>query len=215
MSISAPICVVIADDQTMFREGLRQLLNEADDIHINDIVADGDALLMNIQNSAPDVAVIDVSMPGPGIRTLVQNLKADHPTCKLLVLSMYVDHHLARELLALGLDGYVAKDDAFDELAEAIKTVHDGSVYLSPQFGDAFATPMDQSKKKRLLTRREIECLRLAGEGHTSDQIAYTLEITERTVRFHIKNACEKLSVKRRSQAVSEATRLGYITPYK
>lgn len=193
-----PVRIVIADDHAMFRQGVLRLFAAVDNV---DVIADadnGDDLIKLIEQHQPDVAIVDISMPGPGATGIVEQVEKSSVDCKLIALTMHMEPSYAHELLRLGMSAYVIKDAAFDELLEAIDSVIEDEQYLSRQI-------VESSNQEPALTERELQCLRYTARGETGKHIARLLDISERTVRFHLSNACRKLGVQRRSQAVAVA----------
>ncbi|MEM6933073.1 MAG: response regulator transcription factor, partial [Pseudomonadota bacterium] len=157
-----------------------------------------------IADQTPDVAIVDISMPGPGPAGIVDAMETSGTQCRAVALTMHFEPSYARQLLANGMSGYVVKEAAFDELVTAIRTVAEGDQYLCRVL-------VDLVPDEAPLTEREQECLAGAAGGMTAKMIARELGITERTVRFHISNICRKLGVQRRTEAVAEALRMGLI----
>ena len=199
------IRVVMADDHQIFLDGLSRLLCADDRLRVDGTCTSGDALIKLVKAKKPHVAIIDISMPGPGPAGIVDAIDALGIDTKFLALTMHLEPSFARELLAHGMNGYVVKEAAFDELIDAILTVHRGDQYLC-------RTLIDNLPEDVLLTDREKECLAAAAKGQTAKMIARDLEITERTVRFHSANACRKLGVQRVTEAVAAALKLRLIS---
>ena len=195
---SPPIRIVIADDHSMFRQGIARLFAGVDDMEIVADCDNGDDLVRLIAEHRPDVALVDISMPGPGPAGIVAQVDAMESGCSLVALTMHLEPSLAGELLAHGMSGYVIKDAAFEDVLDAVRAVREGDQYLSREL---LAGAPDATG----LTERELDCLRRAAGGDTAKQIARDLDITERTVRFHLANVYRKLGVQRRSQAVAVA----------
>ena len=194
----------MADDHLMFRQGLGRMLEAQEGLSVAGECANGDDLLKLVEALNPDVAIVDISMPGPGPVGIVDAIAQSVTNAKTLALTMHLEPTYARELLAHGMSGYVVKEAAFDELIDAIRAVADGDQYLCHAL-------IDHAGQESPLTDREIECLALAAKGKTAKMIARDLEISERTVRFHVSNLCRKMGVQRRTEAVAEAIRLGII----
>lgn len=203
------IRVVLADDHRMFREGLGRMLAAEEGLDVVGAVEDGDALLPLIDETQPDVAIVDISMPGPGVAGLVAAIRDRGSDCRAVALTMHLEPSYARELMAKGLAGYVVKDAAFEELSAAVRAVAGGEAYVCRAL-EAKAAQEDEPRHP--LTEREFDCLKAAAEGKTAKMIARDFGITERTVRFHFSNICGKFGVERRSQAVAEALRLRLFT---
>lgn len=200
------IKLIAADDHRLFLEGLKSLFELTPEFSLLSVCEDGDTLLSLINLYKPDIALVDVSMPGADTETIVETVERDNPDTKLIALTMHMDAELAERLLKLGLSGYVLKDGAFDELGNAITSVEAGEQYISPALMKLISESQKIIKnRKELLTRREIDVLNHAAEGSTNKEIARVLEITERTVRFHVSNCCMKLDAQGRSNAVAKA----------
>ncbi|MEM7268662.1 MAG: response regulator transcription factor [Pseudomonadota bacterium] len=204
MAEAQDIRIVMADDHLMFRQGLGRMLEAQDGLSIAGECANGDDLLKLVEALDPDVAIVDISMPGPGPAGIVDAMEERGDRARALALTMHLEPSYARELLAHGMCGYVVKEAAFDELIDAIHAVAEGDQYLCNAL-------IDRAEAETPLTERELECLTLAARGQTAKMIARELDISERTVRFHVSNFCRKLSVQRRTEAVAEALRLGLI----
>ena len=195
----------MADDHLMFRQGLGRMLDAREGLSIAGECANGDDLLALIAALDPDVAIIDISMPGPGPAAIVEAIEDRGQRTRTLALTMHMEPAYARELLAHGMSGYVVKEAAFDELTDAIFAIADGDQYLCRAL-------IDEAMADSPLTSREVECLIGAASGKTAKMIARDLGITERTVRFHVSNICRKLGVRRRTEAVAEALKLKLIS---
>ena len=196
--------VVVADDHRLFVEGIKTLFHNQPSI---DIIADadnGDDLLTLIESLKPDVAIIDISMPGPGIAAIVDAVAAMDARCGLLALTMHLEPAFASGLIKRGLAGYVVKDSLFEELLDAVRAVAGGGRYLSQRIAELQVDMVE-------LTPRELECLKGVAEGLTNKMIGRQIDVSERTVRFHLNNLCRKLDVQRRSQAVAVARRQGLL----
>lgn len=196
-----PIRLVLADDHKMFVEAIELLLAGHGTVEVVAKSQDGDTLLADIARHRPDIALVDLSMPGPGAHAIAKQAGA---TCKLIALTMHLERALAERLLDQGFHGYVVKDAAFDELLAAVDAVMRGERYVSKA--------LDQGRPGLTvapgpLTPREMQCLRLAAEGQSNKQIARAFSISERTVKFHFENILEKLGAANRLEAVAIARR--------
>ena len=199
-----PILVILADDHQMLIEALRQILDGDPSIEVVDVVGDGETLLQGIESHAPDVALVDVTMPGPGARAIAGHAMQGTSSTRLIALTMHLDHGLAETLISAGFAGFVVKDSAVAELLEAIHTVVAGGSYLSNSVRELGA---DRGQSPNPLTSREIDCLVLAAEGFSNKHIASELGITERTAKFHFENILRKLQATSRGEAVAFARR--------
>lgn len=166
---------------------------------------DGDVLLEKIEEYQPNIVLIDISMPGASIETVISKVDKSCPDVQLIALTMHLEAFLAKKLLNLGLSGYVSKDAAFEELITAVRHVFMGEVFISPVMIDILFEYDKQQSGKPELTKREVEVLQNAGLGQSNKEIARTMNISERTVRFHLSNSCIKLKANGRANAVALA----------
>ena len=197
----APITVAIADDHMMFVQAIQIVLDTSPDIRVVSVAETGHGLLEDLRALQPDVALVDISMEGPGFHAIAQEQAG---TTRLLALTMHLDRDLAERVMDAGFAGYLVKDAAVAELISAIKIAADGGTFLSRAI-EQQATP-GQDRPNRL-TNREIACIQGASEGHSNREISDRLGIAERTVKFHFENIFRKLDVKSRGEAVAAARR--------
>ena len=193
------IRVVVADDHHLVRQGIRALLERADDIQIVAEAPDGNEAVQLVEQLTPSVLVIDISMPRlNGIQALEQ-LRARNLTTQVVILTMHFDETLIRQALQGGARAYVLKDAFVDELLVAIRAADRGETYLGPAIADVLVndflsakpitTPFEQ------LSPREREVLKLVAEGHTNSEIGQMLSITVKTVEKHRANLMTTLNV--------------------
>ena len=206
------IKLVAADDHRLFLEGLKSLFEIIPEFNLVAVCEDGDELLSLIAQHEPDIALIDISMPGANTEMIVEKVEADFSDTNLIALTMHLDPEMAEELLSLGLSGYVLKDEAFDEVSNAIKAVMQGEQFISPVLAKAINENQQKSQTRNdFLTPREVEVLEGAAKGSSNKEIARDLDISERTVRFHVSNCCVKLEAHGRSNAVAKAIQMDLI----
>jgi len=192
--------LVIADDHTMFVQALRHLLERSPEFRVIATTDNGEDLLDLIDDHAPDIALVDVSMPGPGVQAIAKHCCKSPTGPKLIALTMHLERSFAETLIQQGFSGYVIKDAAFGELKNAILKVAGGETYMSKailEVGDM------KSEKTGGLTPRELECLKGASEGMSNKAIARQFGISERTVKYHFENVLRKLNAERRGEAVA------------
>lgn len=184
--------IVLADDHQVFREGLAKLFAADEDIHIVDMVGDGDALAKAIQDNEIDIAVMDVSMPGPGVLGICRQIEEFKLKTRVMVLTMHEEISLAKELLEHGASAFVLKRSAFHEIKEAISAIRQGERYASP----SVATRLVGSPSAKPLSSRELEVVLLIADGLTNAEVADQLRISISTVQTHRARAMEKLNVR-------------------
>ncbi len=202
------IKIIIADDHTMFVEALRHLLGRADDMAVVATTNNGDDLLHLIDIHAPDVALVDVSMPGPGIRAIAESIGDSTARTRLVALTMHLEPAMADTLMEQGFSGYVIKDAAFNELLVAIHQVVEGGTFVSAAIQEMHKVG---SGNPAGLTPRELECLKSAADGMSNRLIAKRLHISVRTVKYHFENILRKLDASRRGEAVAIGRRRNII----
>ncbi len=208
--------VVLADDHQVIREGLRNLVDEQSDMEVIAQASNGREAIDLCTEHEPHVVVMDVAMPDlNGIEATRQILK-EVPGTKVLALSMHADKHYAAGMLGAGASGYVLKDCAFDELAEAIRQVANGGSYLSPEIeGVVLRDYVERLSGEggesafSVLTDREREVLQLVAEGHTTKQIASNLHVSVKTIESHRQNIMDKLEIRSIAELTKYAIREG------
>lgn len=197
--MSGPTTVVIADDHVLFRQGLRAVLDRAGDIVIRGEAADGEAALTVIEAARPTVAILDIRMPGLDGLEVARRAVVSSPGTGLVILSMHDDEELLDEALAIGIRGYVLKDDAVAEVVTCVRTVASGGTYVSPRLTRMLlAHRAGRQQDARLLdrlTRTERQVLHLLAEGRSSREIAEAMFISVRTAESHRYHICQKLGI--------------------
>jgi len=211
------IHVLLADDHAVVRKGIRQFLEEADDIMGVAEASDGAEAVRLVEAHQPDVAVLDIRMPEVTGVEATRRIKEHFPQVRVLVLTAYDDDPYVFALLQAGADGYVLKTASGDELVRAVRTVHQGGTALSPEIAAKVVRqatsrrPEGAADQVETLTTRELDVLRLAARGLTNRAIGHGLGISHRTVQGHLANTYGKLGVNSRTEAVTEALRRGWI----
>lgn len=204
---AATIRILVVDDHPLFREGLARTLGEEEGFVILGQVEDGAAALEAWLRLAPDVGLVDVSMPGiDGIET-VRRLVARDPSAKLLMLTSSEDSGDVIAALDAGASGYVTKTVRYGDLVAAVREVHAGGRPL----GEAIARKLAARDRESPLTPRELDVLRLLREGLSLDDVARKLAITERTVRAHVTAIKVKLDAANTAQAVARGFERGLL----
>ncbi|HHS98144.1 MAG TPA: response regulator transcription factor [Chloroflexi bacterium] len=211
------IRVLLADDHAMVRQGIRRFLEEAGDIEVVAEAGDGREALRLVGEHRPDVAVLDIRMPEVTGVEATRRIKKQFPGVRVLILTAYDDDPYIFALLQAGADGYVLKTASGDELAQAVRTVHQGKSALSPEVATRVVQqamtgkPGTAADQVEPLTPRELDVLRLAARGLTNRAIGHELGISHRTVQGHLASIYGKLGVSSRTEAVTEALRRGWI----
>jgi DNA-binding NarL/FixJ family response regulator len=204
------IRVLLADDHPVLRKGIHTILEMEDDIIVVGGAGDGEEALEQAVALKPDVLVLDVSMPKlSGVEVLKKLSEMNDPT-RVLVLSAYDDESFIAEMVGAGAAGYLLKREALDTIVEAVRGIAIGE---TGWFSRAIINKMLESKitgKEISFTEREKELLHLLAKGHNNNQIGDLVGITERTVRYHLRNIYDKIGVNSRGMAIAWGVRHGY-----
>jgi DNA-binding NarL/FixJ family response regulator len=207
------IRVIVADDHIIFRQGLLKLLQSAEGITIAGEAGDGKEALAMIVKESPDIAVLDISMPGLSGIEISKELKARGYATKVVYLTMHNDVLTAQKALTSGgVSGYILKDDAFEDLLYAIKSVSSGGKFISPSISDKIlqSSPL-KVVEKNILTEREREILKLIASSLTNRKIADKLSISVKTVETHRARILQKLDFHTTAELVKYAIKTGLL----
>ena len=212
------ITIVIADDHSILREGLKQLLEMDGDIVVVEEAGNGEECLKVIERVQPDVVLLDINMPVmDGLKMLEILRKSAWKKQKVLILTIHNEIEYLMKAIEIGIDGYVLKDADSTILKQAIMNVNEGKEYIDYTMLPLLKEKMNQEKEKReddKLTRREIEVLKLLAEGLFNKEIAYKLSISEKTVKNHVSNIFKKIGVFDRTQAAVYAIKNNIVELY-
>jgi len=205
------ISIMITDDHSMIREGLKSLLELDDDIRVIAEAVDGRDCLDKLDVYKPDVLLLDINMPNMNGLDVLKELKARKSKVKVLVLTVHNETEYLMKAVDIGINGYVLKDSESAELKKAIRAIMDGETYIQPSLIPALNAKRlernEDEEKIDSLTRRELEVLKLLAIGMYNKEVAEKLEISERTVKNHVSNIFKKLEVTDRTQAAVFAIR--------
>ncbi len=200
-----PIKVMIADDHSLIREGLRQLLEFDGSIKVVGEASNGEECLIKLEEFNPEVLLLDINMPEKNGIDVLKQMKADQSRIKVLILTVHNELEYLISAVDIGVDGYILKDSESSELKKAIRVVRDGESYIQPKLIPAMNNQLinrDADKDKiDSLTNRELEVLVQVANGMFNKEIATNLNISERTVKNHISNIFKKIDVSDRTQA--------------
>ena len=211
--------VLLADDHTVVRSGLKMVLDAQPDIEVVAEAGDGAEAVKLALEPGVDLAILDVAMPRMTGLQAVAELHKRRPELRTLILSMYEDERFFFEALKAGASGYVLKSAANRDLIEAIRAAMRGQSFLYPAAVTALIrdylerAKIGESVPEDPLTQREQEVVKLIAEGHTSEEIAETLVISKKTVERHRANILEKLGMRNRVELTRYAIRRGLIEP--
>lgn len=216
----ARIKVVLAEDHTIVRKGIRSLLESEGDMVILAEASDGREAVKEVEKHHPDVVLMDISMPGLNGLEATRQIKQRYQDTKVLVLTMHETAEHIFQILQAGASGYLVKHTAPQELVQAIRAVNRGETYLSPSISSTVVEGYIRNAETTMknddfekLTNREREVLQLIAEGKTSRQITDLLHISEKTVRTHRSHIMEKLDAHSIAELTRYAIRKGIIAP--
>ena len=225
------IRLILVDDHEVVRTGLKSFLESQLGLKVVAEASDGEQAIQYVAELRPDVAVMDITMPGLDGLQATRQLKAICPECQVLALTVHQDKQYFFEMLAAGATGYVTKQAAADELVAAIRSVAEGNVYLQPALArwlledyqrlaahhpavaqPASSEPTDR-KDLETLSKRELQVLEAVALGHSNPQIGEHLGISPKTVARHRERIMNKLNLHSRTELVKFAIRAGLIEP--
>jgi DNA-binding NarL/FixJ family response regulator len=216
-----PTKVLVVDDHSVTRHGVVLLCTAAEGVEVIGEASDGNEAIQRVTELLPDVVLMDVDMPRRDGISATKQIRQDHPSVGVVVLTVHEDQETIFEAIKAGASGYLPKSATLDDIRSAVKAVAAGGSFLDPvqarKLLHQFNRYADETKAAAdiyyLLTGREREILALLAEGLTSRQIASQLVISERTVNTHIGNIYRKLHVNNRVDAVREAMRIRLVEP--
>jgi DNA-binding NarL/FixJ family response regulator len=207
------IRVLIVDDHSVVREGLRTFLSCDHDLEVVGEAADGARAIQQARQLRPDVVVMDLLLPVLDGMAATRVIRDELPETEVLALTSVLDAASVVEAIRAGAIGYLLKDTQAVELRTAIKAAAAGQVYLSSQASPYLLNTIRVPERHDPLTLREMDVLRLLARGYSNKDIARTLHLVEETVKFHVRHILAKFGVQSRTQAVLMAIRLGMVSP--
>ncbi|OGX19847.1 MAG: hypothetical protein A2Y04_05310 [Omnitrophica WOR_2 bacterium GWC2_45_7] len=209
--------IVLADDHEMFREGLKSLLEHDSGFRVVGQAKDGEDLLSLLRKVKCGLVILDLSMPNVDGMTVIKSVREKYPPVKILVLTMQKDQEHFKHAMAYGANGYLLKEDAFDQLHRAIQLIMKGKRFVSSSvatlLADKFVRSLDELESPSLdiLTKRELQILKLIAGGCANKNIAAALGISVRTVESHRGNLTNKLGIKSTAGVVKFAISKGLV----
>ena len=209
--------VFLADDHPVVRGGLRALVDAQSDMEVVGEAGDGLATVQGVQELRPDVALMDLSMPGLGGGEATERIRQTCPEVRILALTAHEDRGYLQLLLKAGASGYILKRAAAEDLVRAIRSVAAGDVYLDPAVAGQLISglvrraPAGTQAPGADLSDREAEVLRLIAQGHAIKQIAADLEVSVKTIETYKARASEKMGLRSRADIVRYALRRGWL----
>jgi len=224
------IKVLIVDDHHVVREGISAILNLVDDIEVVGDAKDGQDAIKKARALLPDVVLIDISMPIMDGMAATRAIKREHPHMGIVVLTMYEEEQYIYDMIRAGAKGYLLKNTDSSDLTKAIRAIYRGESMINPSVASKILSEFSQlssGKGRKIrgdhdLTDREMSVIRLLAEGKTNKEIANALDLSEKTVKNHVRNIFHKLHAYDRTHAAMLALRKGLIqldeldvTPYE
>lgn len=214
-----PITVVLAEDHALVREGTRRILERMPDITVVAEASDGEEAVAAVTRWRPDVAIVDIGLPGISGIEATRRIKADHPAVGVLILTMHDDEQFIFAVIEAGAAGYLLKDVDGAELIQAVRAVRSGDSVLHPAIIHKVLARLASRKEggdvlegEEALTDREREVLRLAARGMSNREIGVRLDLSVRTVEAHLSHVFRKIDVGSRSEAIAHGLRRGWFT---
>jgi two-component system, NarL family, response regulator NreC len=205
----ARIRVLIADDHTLFRQGIRNLLAAEPDMEVVGEAPNAAEAVALMAQARPDTVLMDIGMPGLSSFEAARNIRKEYPATRVIFLSMYDDEDYVAECVELGGAGYVLKDSPVDQLLTAIREVSRGGTFLSPRLlsrlVDGFRMSGRGERPFGALTKREREILKMLAEGRSVKEIATAFDLSVKTVEAHKFNLMRKLDIHNKAQLVQYA----------
>lgn len=210
--------VLLADDHTLVRAGIRALLETIQGLTVVAESGDGRQALELICKHRPDVALLDIGMPGLNGLEVARRVAEESPKTRVLILSMHADESYVAQALQAGVAGYLLKDAAVAELPLALQAVSRGETYLTPAISKTVVDAFLRGKGNKPdplsgLTPRQREILQLIAEGHTTKEIASTLEVSVKTVETHRSQLMDRLDIRDVPGLVRFSIRVGLVSP--
>lgn len=206
--------VLLVDDHTIVREGLKQILSETTDMVVAGEAANGIEALQEFSNQSYDLVILDISMPGRGGLEVLKELKYMKPHIPVLMLSMFPEEQYAVRALKGGASGYLTKDSAAVELIAAIRKVTKGGKYISSQLAETLACHLDQDSQTvshELLSDREYQVMLMIAAGKTVSEIADELNLSVKTISTHRSRALQKMAMKNNAEFTYYAIKEGLV----
>jgi two-component system invasion response regulator UvrY len=206
--------ILVADDHTIVREGLKQILGEVADMIVAGEASDGSETLRKIREDHYDLVLLDISMPGIGGLDVLKHLRSEKPDLPVLMLSMYPEEQYAVRTLKAGASGYLTKQSASDELIAAIRKVSSGGKYVTSSLAEKLASRLDTYSDKPVherLSDREYQVVRMIASGKTVTEIADELSLSVKTISTNRIRALTKMGMKTNAEITYYAIKHGLV----
>lgn len=200
-----PVKVILADDHSMIREGLKQLLEITGEIQVIGEAADGVECLSLLKKAKADVLLLDINMPNMNGLQVLEKINKSQSPIKVLILTVHNEIEYLIKAIDIGVNGYMLKDSGSAELKKAVFSIYNGETYIQPELTPLLNQKLVEKEsdldKLHSLTKREVQILKLIAEGLFNKEIGDRLDISERTVKNHVFNLFKKIGAADRTQA--------------
>lgn len=204
------IKILVADDHTIVREGLKQIFNETQDMVVSDEAKNGEEVIKKVENNDYGIVLLDISLPGRSGLDVLKQLKLIKPELPVLVLSMHPEEQYAVRSLRAGASGYLTKESASQELIQAIRKISQGRKYITSSLAEKIAFEMEVDTSKPLheaLSDREYQVLCMIASGKTVKEIGEALSLSVKTISTHRSRILKKMKMKNNAQLIRYAVR--------
>ena len=191
-----PYKIILADDQPIFLRGIRNIIEDMEDVQISGEAHDGSELVELLNSSTPDLIILDLAMSKMRGLELLREVKKRYPRVKIVILTSHCNKEVVRKAISGGADAYILKEESDSELIQAIEQVRSFKRYFSPLLSEVLLSLAKEEKRAETLTNREVEILRCLAHGMSPLEIAEALFISIHTVRRHRANIMHKLDLK-------------------
>lgn len=207
-----PIRILIIDDHSVVRQGLKMFLALDDELEVVGEASNGEQALALVEELSPDVVLMDLLMPVMDGITATQSIRQNHPETEVIALTSVLEDSLVVNAIRAGAIGYLLKDTEAEDIHRAIKSANAGQIQLSPQAAERLLREIREPVNIEKLTEREMDVLRLLAQGKANKEIAFSLNVGETTVKSHVSNILMKFNVQSRTQAAILALKMGLIS---
>ncbi len=208
------IKILVVDDHTIVRDGLKRILVDAPDIVVSDEASNGQEVIKKVGNNDYDLILLDISLPGRSGLDVLKQLKCTKPQVPILILSVHPEEQYALRSLRAGASGYLTKQNSSDELIGAIRKVAKGRRYITPSLAEKLAFELGVDARKlphEKLSDREYQVMCMFGSGKTVKEIAETLSLSIRTISTHRAHMLKKMEMKNNAQLTYYAIKNGLV----
>ncbi len=205
------ISILLVDDHKMFRDGIKSVLSDDSTINILGEAGTYDEAICLLKDSKPDIVITDITLPGKSGIDLCKQIKKDYPEIQVLMLSMHQSEEFVMNSIKNGASGYLPKETGHEELLFAIKKINQGEIYFNHDISQTIIKGYqkteneEQPDPRNILSKRELEVLKLYAEGYTNSEIAENLFISVRTVESHKTHILQKLNLKSQVDLIKTA----------